>query len=549
MSRQLCLKRDEDACRDFILTTVPNIPFMSESLPYSIRGIHQVQKSFKLRFNGLLLEEDVHVFPTSPPSRYNPPSVPRGILKWNRRRADHTGVDDIKFTSASSSGHESDSKVHGSRTTTATATASPRRHAPAPAPAAIEREKVTKRSIAAVNSMSPALAPTQREREVNVRPLQASEDNLGAVDGSQHRRSQHPPASLPLPVPVARSPIVPELFITAASSAEGAWATDAYRNSREIRSSLTAEDCMRSIMRDLRGSSSALRAEEKTTGNSNSNSNNNNNNSNSNSNSSSIGNSSGYRETSDDFTTSNSERALMRSIAALKDRRADMDFAYEDMGALSLQDLAALPLHFEDPRASRRDIPYDSGVSRFDSMIGYSGRRESPAPEGFNQVLSVEEMDAADEWTSRGRQLAADTTHFPSSSTARSRRGEVREVDEGAPLAAFQRGGQEGAIRVKYSSFAPPNGSRQPNNDAHSAWQEDSFRGSSDKRPQPQLQQHRASTSSSATKRRPDLNSDRSSLPTDRKEDRAREAPARTYRYVFCRAPSNASLYFVLRKA
>ena len=522
---------------------------MLESLPYSIRGIHQVQKSFKLRFNGLLLEEDVHVFPTSPPSRYNPPTVPRGILKWNRRRADHTGEDDIKFNSASSSGHESDSKVHVSRTTTAIATASPRRHAPAPAPAsaALEREKVTKRSIAAVNDMSPALAPTQRGREVNVRPLQTSEDNVGAVDGSQHRRSQQPPVSLPLPlpVPVARSPIVPELFITDTSSAEGAWATDAYRNSREIRSSLTAEDCMRSIMRDLRGSSSALRAEEKTTGNSNNNKNNNN----SNSNSSSIGNSSGYRETSDHFTTSNSERALMRSIAALKDRRADMDFAYEDMGALSLQDLAALPLHFEDPRASRRDIPYDSGVSRFDSMMGYSGRRESPAPEGFNQVLSVEEMDGADEWTSRARQLAADSTHFPSSSTARSRRGEVREIDVGAPLAAFQRGGQEGAIRVKYSSFAPSNGSRHPNNDAHSAWQEDSFRGSSDKRPQPQLQQHRASTSSSATKRRPDLNSDRSSLPTDRKEDRVREAPARTYRYVFCRAPSNASLYFVWLKA
>ena len=518
---------------------------MLESLPYSIRGIHQVQKSFKLRFNGLLLEEDVHVFPTSPPSRYNPPTVPRGILKWNRRRADHTGEDDIKFNSASSSGHESDSKVHVSRTTTAIATASPRRHAPASA--ALEREKVTKRSIAAVNDMSPALAPTQRGREVNVRPLQTSEDNVGAVDGSQHRRSQQPPVSLPLPlpVPVARSPIVPELFITDTSSAEGAWATDAYRNSREIRSSLTAEDCMRSIMRDLRGSSSALRAEEKTTGNSNNNKNNNN----SNSNSSSIGNSSGYRETSDHFTTSNSERALMRSIAALKDRRADMDFAYEDMGALSLQDLAALPLHFEDPRASRRDIPYDSGVSRFDSMMGYSGRRESPAPEGFNQVLSVEEMDGADEWTSRARQLAADSTHFPSSSTARSRRGEVREIDVGAPLAAFQRGGQEGAIRVKYSSFAPSNGSRHPNNDAHSAWQEDSFRGSSDKRPQPQLQQHRASTSSSATKRRPDLNSDRSSLPTDRKEDRVREAPARTYRYVFCRAPSNASLYFVWLKA
>jgi hypothetical protein len=545
MSRQLSLKRDVDACRNFFLTVVPKIPILLKCLPYSIRGIHQVQKSFKLRFNGLLLEEDVHVFPTSPPSRYNPPTAPRGILKWNRRRADHTGEDDIK-TSASGSGHESDSNVHGSRTTTATATASPRRPAPAPSPAALEREKVTKRSIAAVNSMSPALAPTQREREVNVRPLQASEDNLGAVDGSQHRRSQHPSVSLPLPVPVARSPIVPELFITAASSAEGAWATDAYRNSRENRSSLTAEDCMRSIMRDLRGSSSALRAEDKTTGNSN----NNNNNSNNNSNSSSSGNSSGYRETSDNFTTSNSERALMRSIAALKDRRADMDFAYEDMGALSLQDLAALPLHFEDPRASRRDIPYDSGVSRFDSIIGYSGRRESPAPEGFNQVLSIEEMDGADEWPGRARQLAADSTHFPSSSTARSRRGEVREIDVGAPLAAFQRGGQEGAIRVKYSSFAPSNGSRQPNNDAHRAWQEDSFRGSSDNRPQPQLQQHRASTSSSATKRRPDFNnSDRASLPTDRKEDRVREAPARTYRYVFCRAPPNASLYFLLLKA
>lgn len=508
-----------------------------KSLPYPIRGIHQVQKSFKLRFNGLLLEEDVHVFPTSPPSRYNPPTVPRGILKWNRRRADHTGEDDIKFASASSSGHESDSKVHGSRT------ASPRRHAPAPAPAALEREKVTKRSIAAVKSISPALAPTQQEREVNIRPLQTSEDNFGAVDGSQHRRSQHPPVSLPLPlpVPVARSPIVPELFITAASSADGSWAADAYRNSRENRNALTAEDCMRSIMRDLRGSSSALRAEEKTTGNSNSNCNN------SNSKSSSSGNSNGYREPIDNFTTSNSERALMRSIAALKDRRADMDFAYEDMGALSLQDLAALPLHFEDVRASRRDIPYDNGASRFDSMIGYSGRRESPAPEGFNQVLSVEEMDGADEWTSRARQLAADSTHFPSSSTARSRRGEVREIDVGAPLAAFQRGGQEGAIRVKHSSFTPLNGSRQPNNDAQSAWQEDSFRGSSDKRPQPQLLQHRASTSSSATKRRPDLNnSDRSSLPTDRKEDRVREAPARTYRYASCRAPSNALLYFVL---
>ena len=463
-----------------------------------------MQKSFKLRFNGLLLEEDVHVFPTSPPSRYNPPFVPKGILKWNRNAVHPLEDDNIKITVAPNSVDESDSMVFNR-------SASPRRQVQVPAPPAPEREKVTKRSTASEYSISPALAPPQRGKEGNVRTLQFSEDNLGAMNDSQNRGSQHPPLALPL----ARAPVVPELHITAPSSSAGSWTTDAYRNSREIRNALTAEDCMRSIMRDLRGSSSAVKAEERTTGNSNGGSN---------------GNSSGYRDASDNFITTSSERALIRSIAALKDRKADMDSAYEDMGALSLHDLAALPLHFEGVRASRQDILYDSGVSRFDSMIGYNSGKENP--DGHNQILSVEEMDGAGDWSSRARQLVADGTHLPSSSAARNHRSEVREIDV-APLAAFQKGGQDGAIRVKYSSFLPTNGTRHPSNEVQSAWQEDSLRGSGDKRPQPPLQQHRASTASSAVKRRPDFNNpDRSSTPSERREERVKDVPVRTYRYV-----------------
>ena len=43
--------------------------------------MYDIQKFFKLRFNSVLQEEDVHVFPTSPPSRYDYPRGTKGILK------------------------------------------------------------------------------------------------------------------------------------------------------------------------------------------------------------------------------------------------------------------------------------------------------------------------------------------------------------------------------------------------------------------------------------------------------------------------------------
>ena len=484
--------------------------------PFLIRSLRQPQKSSKLRFNGLLLEEDVHVFPTSPPSRYNPPSVPKGILKWNRNGVNLLEDNVVKMTAALSTVDETVSKVYGNRS------ASPKR--PVPATSAPERKKVLMRSTSTEYSISPASAAIQRGREGNVRTLQVNEDNFETDNNSQHRGSQHQPP----PLPLARTPFVPELCISAPSTSEVAWTTDAYRNSRDIMNALTAEDCMRSIMRDLRGSSSIVKAGEKTTSNSNRNSD-----TNGNGNGIITGNSSGHREAPDSFITTHSERALMRSIAALKDRKADMDLAYEDMGALSLHDLAALPLHFEDVRASRRNVHYDGRVSRFDSTIGFDGRKENY--DDHNQVLGVEEIDGEGDWSSRARQLVAKSTHFPSSSAVRNHRSEAQEIDIGAPLAlaAFQRGGQEGAIRVKYSSSSQSNGSTQPTSQLNSAWSEDPFRVGSDIRPKPKLQQHQASTSSSATKRHHDLHtSDRSSTPTERREERVKDLSVRTYRCV-----------------
>lgn len=483
-------------------------------LPFRIRSLRQPQKSFKLRFNGLLLEEDVHVFPTSPPSRYNPPTVPKGILKWNRNGVNILEDNIIKTTAALSTVDETVSKVYGNRS------ASPKR--PVPATSAPEREKVLMRSTSTEYSISPASAAIQRGRESNVRTLQVNADNFEADNNSQHRGSQHLPP--PLPLPLARTPFVPELRITAPSTSEVAWTTDAYRNSRDIMNALTAEDCMRSIMRDLRGSSSIVKAEEKTTSNGNRNSNTD---GNGNGNGIITGNCSGHKEATDSFITTHSERALMRSIAALKDRKAGMDLAYEDMGALSLHDLAALPLHFEEVRASRRNVEYDGRDSRFD------GRKENH--DDHDQVLSVEEIDGEGDRSSRARQLAAKSTQFPSSSAVRNHRNEAQEIDIGAPLAlaAFQRGGQEGAIRVKYSSSSQSNGPRQPTSQLSSAWSEDLFRIDSDIRPQPKLQQYQASTSSSATKRHHDLHtSDRSSTPTERREERVKDLPVRTYRCV-----------------
>lgn len=468
----------------------------------------------------------MHVFPTSPPSRYNPPTVPKGILKWKRNGINLLDDDVTKMTSALNTVDETVPKVYGNRS------ASPKRPVPVPSPSAPEREKVLMRSTSTEYSTSPASAsaPIQRGREGNVRTLQVYEDNFEADNNSQHRGSQH----LSLPLPPARAPVIPELRISAPLTSEVAWTSDAYRNSRDIMNALTAEDCMRSIMRDLRGSNSIVKAEEKTTINSNRNTNSNTDtNGNGNGNGIITSNSSGYREATDSFITTHSERALMRSIAALKDRKADMDLAYEDMGALSLHDLAALPLHFEDVRASRRNVQYDGGVSRFDSTIGLDGRKENH--DDHNQVLSLEEIDGEGDRSSRVRQLVVNSTRFPSSSAVRNHRSEAQEIDIGAPpaLAAFQKGGQEGAVRVKYSSSSQSNGPRQPTSQLNSAWPEDLFRVGSDIRLQPKLQQHQASTSSSATKRHHDPHTpDRSSSQSGRREERVKDVPVRTYRCV-----------------
>jgi hypothetical protein len=60
------------------------------SLPGPYRTAYEVPKHFKLRFDNVRLcqEEDVHMFPTSPPSNARYASAPRGILKGGRHHSD-----------------------------------------------------------------------------------------------------------------------------------------------------------------------------------------------------------------------------------------------------------------------------------------------------------------------------------------------------------------------------------------------------------------------------------------------------------------------------
>jgi hypothetical protein len=59
------------------------------SLPGPYRTAYEVPKHFKLRFDNVRLcqEEDVHMFPTSPPSNSRYALAPRGILKGGRHHA------------------------------------------------------------------------------------------------------------------------------------------------------------------------------------------------------------------------------------------------------------------------------------------------------------------------------------------------------------------------------------------------------------------------------------------------------------------------------
>ena len=465
-----------------------------------------MQKTFKLRFNGLLLEEDVHVFPTNPPSRYNPPPTPKGILRRKKGPppaststpplppAGEQAVCPNKASSSDSSGDEADAKSASNRSSygrlsspisrpdgTAAVSSSGSGSGPG------SPQKSWHNATSSDNSQhyntsahredySEAKKDRDRERENGV--LESTLLN-GERERGRGRGEQHSPPDSP-----------PRLSLSVNDSDNVRYrdtdASNPYSNmvrALDGRNTQTAEDCMQNIMTDLRASSTA--EDEKTNRNGRNSSSSGSSGSSSNSSSWNYSASSGYSALRDtDYSDTTSDRQSYRGgHADSKDmeREKERD-PYEDLGSLSLHDLAALPLHFEKSAADRID-------GRLNSSAVGKHLPSDPSRQGHgDRYKTGRGIEAYDDYSSTRQPLSSKSNSRECSSSSsgsgnssghrtssvsreitRSGSDEVERTDN--PLASFQRLGQEGAVRVQYSSLLLPPSASYPTKSPQNAWQ------------------------------------------------------------------------------
>ena len=627
----------------------------SEHSLLQIRNVYDCPKDFTLRFNSILLEEDVHVFPTSPPSRYNPPKLPRGILKGGEH-AVSIAESQSKNSSWDSSEDDVEEKAVSKAATPLPHIPSTPGHTTVPRPLTsdhaqnqnknqnqnqnhlfsaatrdviitdkgengsdvekvysssgsqdldVSKEAVQRKLIRPSSARPSRVAEVLTERDVThwtsggVRGGSSTyEDRRVSSNGSSNghinvqingnsNEGSNPKSS-------SSSKNTGD-FNTQTGSASNhqnggtlsSGQRNGHTNGEQQRNALTAEDCMRNILHDLKTSQNDEKTYRPSSNNIINNNNINTNNSSNNNNSSS---SRGYK---DGDSPSKEQRITSTASVPFRvtARGADAKDPYEDLGALSLHDLAALPLHFEDNKGvfrkeRKQDVhtEYDQAHrSHARDRISYRDHYVN-TPEEF---VNAHDRDR-DRDKGRGARNQTVTTNKQSSSTVGQReRQKERERERDSqrerererennmememermydPLAAFHRRGQEGAVRVQYNSMNFPVAA-PPTRVVQRAWQEDNSRNerSSDRNKSPsqaqtQTQAQAQSLLQSQSKQRasPSRNghsngtsqsaefksSSRSVLPAERREDRERdrekererererEKPVKTYRYA-----------------
>jgi hypothetical protein len=397
------------------------------------RNIYEMQKAFKLRFNGLLLEEDVHVFPTSPPSRYNPPPTPKGIL----RRETGSPPPPAEQTGCPSKASSSDSSVDE-----AEAKLARKRSANGQLPSPIVRLEGTAALPSSLPSSDPGSGPGSPQKSwYNA----TSSDNLQSYSSSAQR---------------VKSSEAKKQKERENGKENGALETASLNpysyggRAQDGRNTLTAQDCMRNIMMDLRATSTG--EDEKCNWNGRTSSS---------SSSWSYSGNPGYSAPMDTDHSDPSHRLLYRvgyADAEEKENEKEKD-PYEDLGSLSLHDLAALPLHFEKT-ADHLDSKIDSGYVVEHSPSGPSGGGR----QGCRDTYRVDHGDGAYDEYSRNRYISSSNRNArESNSSSSSKRtsshsyeatwsGSDEVEKKGNLLASFHRLGQEGAVRVQYSSLLLP---------------------------------------------------------------------------------------------
>jgi hypothetical protein len=517
------------------------------------RNAYEMQKAFKLRFNGLLLEEDVHVFPTSPPSRYNPPPTPKGILRRKKSPppapAEQTGCPS-KASSSDSSGDEAETKTASNRPSngqlpspivrlegTVAVPSSP----PSSGPGSPQKSWYSATSSEIPHSYSYS-SSAQRSKSSEAKTENGVIDTALLNGGRGRGRGElHSPPDSPPRLPLSVSDY----------DSVRSRSTDAVSNSysnggrmQDGRNILTAEDCMRNIMMDLRASSAG--EDEKTSRNG------------SNRNGSSIGSwnylgSPGYSALRDTDYSDPSDRLLYRggyADAKEKEKEKEKD-PYEDLGSLSLHDLAALPLHFEktaDHLDSKVDSGtvgkyYPSGTSIADRQ-GYGDKYKTDhGDEAYDDYSSNRYPSSSKSSSREGSSSSSSSKRTSSHSYEATRSGsdEVERTDN--PLASFQRLGQEGAVRVQYSSLLLPPSASYPTKTPLNAWQGSAYK----EKDKDRTLASRSSVRSTEFKSTNDIGAGtESDRRAEREKEKEKEKPLRTYRSLL--TPSSMliiRLYFV----
>eukprot|EP01034_Spumella_vulgaris_P024455 gene24455-30806_t len=144
------------------------------SLPGPYRTAYEVPKHFKLRFDSVRLcqEEDVHMFPTSPPSNSRYAFAPRGILKGGRNHMGKLEKEKVAQPKKSADSHSRGAKEH-------------------------RQAEITVSHSASSNSLLDSIAPMHvinSARQLNGAVSQ-HHDHSASSGGHDSRHSSRPPAA------------------------------------------------------------------------------------------------------------------------------------------------------------------------------------------------------------------------------------------------------------------------------------------------------------------------------------------------------------------
>ena len=473
----------------------------------------------------------MHVFPTSPPSRYDPPKGHKSILKMKRVPSKPVN-----------GGDHGETFTEGGKVVKA-----------------LPQFPSTPSVDVSVIRPSTAIHRSHVDDSANIRqPVAVARSRGSSMDDStpaQYRAAvgqdleisngrgsqQAPASSFKQPRDITTTSENIDIYSSAARDEPNSSSTII---NGKVRSSQTAEDRLRHLMQDMRVSTqidSAPKDEEKSNRN---------------------GSSRSYKDMDNYSSTGTNDRTYREyeNASELSSERrnsgggdnvsrpatadAKGKYSHRPNESLSLYDLAALPLHLDDHSSGRESKHRNSSSNSYGTPNGYSAddlrasvnARNSIGSNDRIALLRAEEM----------RELERDNGYLQLRESQQDRRREYdRDVD---PLSMFQQQGQEGAVRVRYTTMPLPVNTSTPNKTVRNAWNDDyrDTRGNgeggraSGDRDKPTLSTRGVSSNQSVDSR----SSDRMSITSQPREREREKAALRTYRYfLLCIVLRFAVLY------